>query len=76
MSFVITYVITGMALLALLLALVFRKGIIVVMEMFAVMQITYFSLASLESMNPAFSGLLPLRYLAGILTFENIEEYL
>jgi hypothetical protein len=44
--------------------------------MIAVFQICYFSLASLDSFNPVFSGLLPLRYLAGILTFKDIEEYL
>ena len=40
------------------------------------MQITYFSIASLDSINPVFSGLLPLRFLAGILTFRGPEEYL
>lgn len=40
------------------------------------MQITYFSLAFLNQMNPTFSALLPLRYLAGILNFKNIEDYL
>ena len=44
--------------------------------MITVMQITYFSIASLDSINPVFSGLLPLRFLVGILNFRGIEEYL
>jgi hypothetical protein len=40
------------------------------------MQLTYFSLSFLDSINPVFSGLLPLRYLAGILNFKNVDDYL
>lgn len=76
LSIVVTYIVVGMAAVALLASLVFRKGFIIALEMIVVMQITYFSLASLDSINPVFSGLLPLRYLAGILTFDGVEEYL
>ena len=69
---VITYVVVGMAMLALLASLIFRTGKVIVFEMIAVMQLSYFSIASLDSINPTFSGLLPLRYLAGILNFKNI----
>lgn len=40
------------------------------------LQLTYFSLSFLDSINPVFSGLLPLRYLAGILNFKGVEDYL
>lgn len=72
-SVVVTYIVVGMALFGILGSLVFRAGKIIVFEMVAVMQICYFSIASLDSFNPVFSGLLPLRYLAGILTFKDIE---
>lgn len=71
-SVVITYIVVGMAIFAVLVSLVFRAGIVITFEMITVMQITYFSIASLDSINPVFSGLLPLRYLAGILTFQNV----
>jgi hypothetical protein len=44
--------------------------------MLIVVQLTYFSLAFLDSINPVFAGLLPLRYTAGILNFTDIEDYL
>jgi len=44
--------------------------------MLTVVQLTYFSLAFLDSINPVFAGLLPLRYIAGILNLRNIEDYL
>jgi hypothetical protein len=75
-SVVTTYIVLGLTGLAILGSLLARAGKVVVFEMVAVLQITYFSLASLDSINPVFSGLLPLRYLAGILNFQNIEEYL
>lgn len=75
-SVVITYIVVGTALVAILTSLVFRTGSVITFEMITVMQITYFSLASLDSINPVFSGLLPLRYLAGILTFQDVEAYL
>lgn len=75
-SIVVTYVVVGMAVVAILASVIFRKGFVIAFEMVAVIQITYFSLASLDSLNPVFSGLLPLRYLAGILTFDGVEEYL
>ena len=40
------------------------------------LQLTYFSLSFLDSINPVFSGLLPLRYLAGILNFKDVDDYL
>lgn len=71
-SVVITYIVVGMAIFAVLVSFVFRAGTVITFEMITVMQITYFSIASLDSINPVFSGLLPLRYLAGILTFQNV----
>lgn len=44
--------------------------------MITILQLTYFSLSFLDSFNPVFSGLLPLRYLAGILNFKNVDDYL
>jgi hypothetical protein len=44
--------------------------------MITILQLTYFSLSFLDSINPVFSGLLPLRYLAGILNFKNVDDYL
>lgn len=44
--------------------------------MITLMQLTYFSLSFLDSINPVFSGLLPLRYLAGLLNFKGVEDYL
>ena len=44
--------------------------------MITLLQLTYFSLSFLESINPTFSGLLPLRFLAGILNFKDVEDYL
>ena len=75
-SVVVTYVVTGLALFAVLTSLAFRAGKVIVFEMIAIMQLNYFALAFLDSMNPVFSGLLPLRFLAGILTFQNVEQYL
>ena len=66
----------GLAIFAVLVSLVFRVGKVITFEMVTVMQITYFSIASLDSINPVFSGLLPLRFLVGILNFRGIEEYL
>ena len=66
----------ALAVAAVLASLIMRVGKVVVFEMVAVMQITYFSIASLDSFNPVFSGLLPLRFLVGILNFRGIEEYL
>ncbi len=76
MSVVVTYIVTGLALFSILTSLVFRAGKVIVFEMIAIMQLNYFALAFLDSMNPVFSGLLPLRYLAGILTFQDVEQYL
>jgi len=75
-SVITTYIVVGMAILAILASIVFRAGKIIVFEMVTVFQICYFSIASLDSINPVFTGLLPLRYLAGILNFQDIEEYL
>ena len=61
-----------LAALALLASILFRTGRVIALEMISLMQITYFSLTFIDSMNPAFSGLLPLRYLAGILTLQDI----
>lgn len=44
--------------------------------MITILQLTYFSLSFLDSINPVFSGLLPLRYLAGILNFKDVDDYL
>jgi hypothetical protein len=44
--------------------------------MVTMLQLTYFSLSFLDSINPVFSGLLPLRYLAGILNFKGVDDYL
>lgn len=71
-----TYAVVGVAVFAVLTSLVFRAGKVIVAEMLAVMQISYFSLAFLDSLNPVFSGLLPLRYLSGILNFQGVEQYL
>ena len=71
-----TYTVVALAVAAVLASLVLRAGKVVVFEMITVMQITYFSIASLDSFNPVFSGLLPLRFLVGILNFRGIEEYL
>ena len=66
----------GLAILAVLTSLAFRSGTVIVIEMITVMQVSYFSIASLDSFNPVFSGLLPLRFLAGIMNFKDIEDYL
>jgi len=71
-----TYAVTGLALLTVFTSLIFRAGKVITFEMVTVIQLTYFSLAFLDQMNPVFSGLLPLRYLAGIVNFKNPEEYL
>jgi hypothetical protein len=68
--------VVGLAFFGVLVSLVFRTGKVIVFEMIGVMQITYFSLAFIDSMNPVFSGLLSLRFLAGILTFQNVDTYL
>ena len=62
--------------LTILTSLVFRAGKIITFEMITILQLTYFSLSFLDSFNPVFSGLLPLRYLAGILNFKNVDDYL
>lgn len=72
-SVTFSYVLLGFALFAILVSLVFRAGKVIVFEMVAVLQLSYFALAFLDSMNPVFSGLLPLRFLAGILNFRNVE---
>ena len=72
-SMVTTYIMVGLAIAAVIASLVTRVGKIITFEMITIMQITYFSIASLDSMNPVFSGLLPLRYLVGILTFRGPE---
>ena len=71
MSISVTYAVTGIALLTVLTSLIFRAGKVITFEMLTVIQMTYFSLAFLEQMNPVFSGLLPLRYLAGIVNFKD-----
>ena len=73
---VVTYIVVGLAILAVLTSLAFRSGTVIVIEMITVMQVSYFSIASLDSFNPVFSGLLPLRFLAGIMNFKDIEDYL
>ena len=75
-SVITTYIVVGLAILAVIGSLIFRVGKIITFEMITVMQITFFSIASLDSINPVFSGLLPLRFLVGILNFRGIEEYL
>jgi hypothetical protein len=55
-----------------LTSLVFKTAKVIAFEMITIMQITYFSLAFLDSMNPVYSGMLPMRYLAGILTFQDV----
>ena len=72
MSVITSYTIVTLAILALLLSFIFRAGRIIVLEMIFVIQITYFSLPFIDSMNVAFSGMLSLRYLAGVLTFQDI----
>ena len=71
-----TYAVVAIALLTLFTSLVFRAGKNITFEMITIMQLTYFSLSFLDSINPVFSGLLPLRYLAGILNFKNVDDYL
>lgn len=44
--------------------------------MVIILQLTYFSLSFLDSINPVFSGLLPLRYIAGILNFKDVDDYM
>lgn len=65
-----TYAVTGIALLTVVTSLIFRAGKVITFEMLTVVQLTYFSLAFLDQMNPVFSGLLPLRFLAGIVNFK------
>jgi hypothetical protein len=62
----------GLAMLGVLTSLVFKTAKVIAFEMITIMQITYFSLAFLDSMNPVYSGMLPMRYLAGILTFQDV----
>jgi hypothetical protein len=71
-SVTVTYFVVGLALFGLLTSLAFRTAKVIALEMITIMQITYFSLAFLDSMSPVFSGMLPLRYLAGILTFQDV----
>jgi hypothetical protein len=63
-------------LLTILTSLVFRAGKVITFEMITMLQLTYFSLSFLDSINPVFSGLLPLRHLAGILNFKDVDDYL
>jgi hypothetical protein len=62
----------GLAMFGVLTSLVFKTAKVIAFEMITIMQITYFSLAFLDSMNPVYSGMLPMRYLAGILTFQDV----
>jgi hypothetical protein len=71
-SVVLTYSLVGLGVTGLVIAILFRTGTLIVIELITIMQITYFSLTFLDSMNPVFSGLLPFRFLAGLLTFKNI----
>lgn len=71
MSIMVTYAVTGIALLTVATSLLFRAGKVITFEMVTVIQLTYFSLAFIDQMNPVFSGLLPLRYLAGIVNFKD-----
>ena len=71
-SVLLTYSLLGLGVAGLILAILFRTGTLIVIELITIMQITYFSLTFLDSMNPVYSGLLPFRYLAGLLTFKNI----
>lgn len=71
MSVMVTYAVTGIALLTVATSLLFRAGKVITFEMVTVIQLTYFSLAFIDQMNPVFSGLLPLRYLAGIVNFKD-----
>lgn len=71
-SVVFSYILMALAFLALITCLAFRTAKIIVVEMITVLQLSYFSLAFLDSMSPAFSGLLPLRFLAGILNFRDV----
>lgn len=75
-SITTTYAVLAVALLTIATSLVFRVGKIITFEMITLMQLTYFSLSFLDSINPVFSGLLPLRYLAGLLNFKGVEDYL
>jgi len=67
-----TWIILGIILFTILTSLLFRTGNVITFEMITIAQISYFSLAFLDSLNPIFSGLLPLRYLTGILNFKNV----
>ena len=62
----------ALAILGLLTSFAFRTAKVIAFEMITIMQITYFSLAFLDSMSPVFSGMLPLRYIAGVLTFQDV----
>ena len=75
-SITTTYAVLAVALLTIATTLIFRVGKIIAFEMITLMQLTYFSLSFLDSINPVFSGLLPLRYLAGLLNFKGVEDYL
>ncbi len=68
--------IVAMASLALLTALIFRKGKIIVLEMIFLIQIAYFSLGYVTSFSPIVAGLLPLRWLTGIFSFSDVESHL
>jgi hypothetical protein len=68
----VSYSLVGLVFTALVIAILFRSGTLIVVELITIMQLTYFSLTFLDSMNPVFSGLLPFRYIAGILTFRDI----
>jgi hypothetical protein len=73
---VATYIILGVGLITVLTSLVFRVGKVITIEMVVLTQLSYFSLAFLDYMNPIFTGLLPLRWIVGILNFRGVEEYL
>ena len=75
-SMYVSYGVVGLAMVCLLTSFIFRTGKVIVLEMISLMQLTFFSLGFLDSMSPIYSGMLPLRYLAGILTFQDVESYL
>lgn len=76
LSVKITYAVLGFSTLIVISSLAFRTGKVIAFQMLTIIQISYFSMSFLDQMNPAFSALLPLRYLAGILNFNNVQDYL
>lgn len=71
-----TYGVAGAALLLLFISIVARVGKVIAVEMMLIFQLTYFSLSFLSWMNPIYAGLLPLRYVAGIVNFKTVDTYL